>query len=168
MTGQLHFRQTAFLFIAMLTKRTISSQHHRNYSESSLYKQLTIRNGKTFRKIVELVAVKGELHLEDTREEKADFLSYLWSLYPVVYAVLLHLTWVLWIGATPLLWNSGFSSVSGCILSYGFFFEKEFRWFHFFIWGSWYSSCIVYMVYNFLSFLYSQIENSVRSVWITG
>ena len=53
-----------------------------------------------------------------------------------------------------------FSSVSGCILSLIVsFFEKErVSLVPFHLGDPEYSSCIVYMVYNSLSFLYSQIR----------
>ena len=52
---QLHFGQTAFFYSNADQADYLKSNYHKKLLKSSFYKQLTIRNGKTFQKIVELV-----------------------------------------------------------------------------------------------------------------
>ena len=55
---QLHFGQTAFFYSNADQADYLKSNYHKKLLKSSFYKQLTIRNGKTFQKIVELVNEK--------------------------------------------------------------------------------------------------------------
>lgn len=52
---QLYFGQTAFFYSNADQADYLKSNYHKKLIKSSFYKQLTIRNGKTFQKIVELV-----------------------------------------------------------------------------------------------------------------
>ena len=52
---QLHFGKTAFFYSNADQADYLKSNYHKKLLKSSFYKQLTIRNGKTFQKIVELV-----------------------------------------------------------------------------------------------------------------
>ena len=52
---KLHFGQTAFFYSNADQADYLKSNYHKKLLKSSFYKQLTIRNGKTFQKIVELV-----------------------------------------------------------------------------------------------------------------
>ncbi|MBZ2155140.1 DUF1697 domain-containing protein [Streptococcus anginosus] len=51
----LHFGQTAFFYSNADQADYLKSNYHKKLLKSNFYKQLTIRNGKTFQKIVELV-----------------------------------------------------------------------------------------------------------------
>ena len=52
---QLHFGQMAFFYSNADQADYLKSNYHKKLLKSSFYKQLTIRNDKTFQKIVELV-----------------------------------------------------------------------------------------------------------------
>ncbi|MHA4906688.1 DUF1697 domain-containing protein [Streptococcus constellatus] len=52
---QLHFWQMAFFYSNADQADYLKSNYHKKLLKSNFYKQLTIRNGKTFQKIVELV-----------------------------------------------------------------------------------------------------------------
>ena len=52
---QLHFGQIAFFYSNADQADYLKSNYHKKLLKSSFYKQLTIRNGKTFQKIVKLV-----------------------------------------------------------------------------------------------------------------
>ena len=52
---KLHFGQTAFFYSNADQADYLKSNYHTKLLKSSFYKQLTIRNGKTFQKIMELV-----------------------------------------------------------------------------------------------------------------
>ena len=55
---KLHFGQTAFFYSNADQADYLKSNYHKKLLKSSFYKQLTIRNGRTFQKIVELVNAK--------------------------------------------------------------------------------------------------------------
>ena len=50
----LHFGQTAFFYRNSDQTDYLKSNYHKKLLKSSFYKSLTIRNGKTFQKILEL------------------------------------------------------------------------------------------------------------------
>ena len=52
---RLHFGRTAFFYCDHSQAGYLKSNYHKKLLKARFYKQLTIRNGKTFQKIVELV-----------------------------------------------------------------------------------------------------------------
>ncbi|MBP2621574.1 DUF1697 domain-containing protein [Streptococcus panodentis] len=52
---QIHFGQTAFFYSNADQADYLKSNYHKKLLKSSFYKKVTIRNGKTFQKILELV-----------------------------------------------------------------------------------------------------------------
>ena len=51
---QLHFGRTAFFYCNHNQADYLTSNYHKKLLKARFYKQLTIRNGKTFQKIIEL------------------------------------------------------------------------------------------------------------------
>ena len=51
---QLHFGRTAFFYCNRSQADYLTSNYHKKLLKAQFYKQLTIRNGKTFQKIIEL------------------------------------------------------------------------------------------------------------------
>lgn len=51
---QLHFGRTAFFYCNHNQADYLTSNYHKKLLKAQFYKQLTIRNGKTFQKIIEL------------------------------------------------------------------------------------------------------------------
>ena len=54
-TERLHFGHTAFFYSNTNQADYLKSNYHKKLLKASFYKQLTIRNGKTFQKLIELV-----------------------------------------------------------------------------------------------------------------
>lgn len=54
-TERLHFGHTAFFYSNTNQADYLKSNYHKKLLKASFYKQLTIRNGKTFQKLLELV-----------------------------------------------------------------------------------------------------------------
>lgn len=52
---RIHFGQTAFFYKNGVQADYLKSNYHKKLLKSSFYKQVSIRNGKTFQKILELV-----------------------------------------------------------------------------------------------------------------